>query len=228
MKLSDFEWEDGYVIPETTRAATADPWDGLIKVGRPVILDAAKVYRASKQRDPLMGLLVDESDFYYVRLPLSFRPVEDVHFTLVSVAFELGGSKDGAEAWSMEPQKIEEEVKVGVEAKIEAGLKFVPTELSSSIGSSEEYIVYQPQIESFNLGRHDPAWEFRPTKGRSLSGNQLLHLVIRQPRRTVSHCTVSISGDAEDRRGIFSFLWRPSRKTETEPFSFTCPDKQAN
>jgi hypothetical protein len=227
MNLSQVEWEDGYVVPETTRAATAEPWHGLIRVGRPVILDAVKVYRASKQRDPLMGLLVGESDFYYVRLPVSFRPLEDVHLTLVSVAVDLEGSGNGAEAWSMEPQKIEEELKVGLEAKIEAGLKFTPTELSSSIGSSEEYIVYQPLIESFNLGRHDPAWEFRPTKGRTLSGNQLLHLVVRQPRRTTSQCSVTVNGDAEDRRGIFSFLWRPMRKAEGKPFSFTCPNEPA-
>src|SRR6266478_3775021 len=114
MNLSQVEWEDGYLLPETTRAATAEPWQGLIKVGRPVIFDAVKLYRASKQSDPLMGLLVGESDFYYVRLPLSFRPVEDVELTLVSVAFDLEGSGNGADAWSMEPQKIEEEIKVGL------------------------------------------------------------------------------------------------------------------
>ena len=113
MNLSSMEWEDGYLLPETTRSASAQPWQGLIRVGRPVVLDAVKFYRASKQRNPLMGLLVGESDFYYVRLPLSFRPVEDVQLTLVSVALELQGAGNRAEAWSMEPQKVEEEVKVG-------------------------------------------------------------------------------------------------------------------
>lgn len=223
MNLASVEWEDGALVSETTRSVGTQPLQGLIKVGRPVILDAVKYHRASKQRDALMELLVGESDFYYVRLPLSFRPVEDVQLTLVSVALTLQGAGNGAEAWSMEPQKVLDEVKVGLEAKVDAGLKFAPAELSSSIGSSEEYIVYQPVIEAFNLGRPDPAWEFRPTKSRPLSGSQVLHLIIRQPRRTASQCQVTITGDAEDGRNFFSFLWRPVRPAEGEQFSFTCP-----
>ena len=221
MNLKDIAWTDLVLQPEVLRGDSLDePLDNLIQLGNPFVLDAVEFYKKSKQADAAMKLLYKGSDFYYVRFPLSFRPTDKLTLNLVSVEIALQG-EENAEAWSMQPQKIEQEIKVETDAKIDSKLGISPIELSGAIGSSKEYIIYQPVIEAFNLGRNDPAWEFRPAKGRSLSGIQILHLVIRQNKNSTSMGKISIRGDAKDRRGMFGF-WGRNKKTDEDIISFSC------
>jgi hypothetical protein len=222
MNLKEIEWNDLALQPDAIRGDGSDkPLENLIQVGNPFVLNALEFYKKSKQVDAAMSLLYKENDFYYVRFPLSFRPTDKLSLDLVSVEITLQGAEE-IEAYSMEPQKVEEETKIGVDAKIDSKLGISPVELSSSIGSSEEYITYQPVIEAFNLGTKTPVWEFRPTRGRSLSGIQILHLVIRQSKKSISQGIISVTGDARDKRGIFSF-WGKYKKSNEDAVNFYCP-----
>ena len=67
-----------------------------------------------------------------------------------------------------------------------------------------DFVIYQPVITAFNEGAARPAWEFRPARGITLRGIQMLYLTVRV-RDDVERCEASVTLTADVvQRGI---LW---------------------
>ena len=161
------------------------------------------------------------SDFHYVRLPVSIRPRDPWTLRHLAVEIQLQSSIGEAVAWSMAPEKVVSEVKTKVNASLGSTFKLAPLEVSAKSEASDEYVTYQPNITAFNLGASDPAWEFWPTRGNALSGIQLLHLVVRQPRQAKSRGSVVLRAELAEKWRLLKLFGRVDR-AEGVPLTFEC------
>lgn len=215
--MSDFMWHDlDLAVEEVHRADAPERLKGVLAFGEPVVYDSATLAKAAgKELDPELRLLSDQHRFTYVRLALTIRPQENLLVRFVSLDLTLDG---GALCWSMEPMKVEQELKSKTEASISSKLKVKLAEVGAEVGAgtkeSAEYVVYQPVIEAFNVQRADPAWELRAAAGKQLSGIQLFHMVIQASKLAQCHAFVSIR--AEIMRQGFLFSYRARRSDQRE------------
>jgi hypothetical protein len=214
MSLTNVEWTELKLEPDDTafrsgHAATK----GVIAFGTPVTFDAlALTKQANAEPDAEIQLMAREFSFTYVRLALSIRPGDDYTVRFVSMDLDLG--PDGV-CWSMEPLKVEQQIKSRTESKVSSGLKLKLASLGSEIKDSDEFVVYQPTIEAFNLMRPDPAWELRAAPGRALSGTLLFHMIIRLPKRSSSVARISMRADVSQRGMLWNYrVRRPDNSEE--------------
>ena len=208
MKLSNVAWQElDLAIEERHRADTPEQLKGVLAFGEPVVHDSmALAAAAGEQADAELRLLTDQHRFTYVRLALTIRPQENLLVRFVSLDLMLDC---GALCWSMEPMKVEQELKSKTEVGISSKLKVKLAEIGANTKESAEYVVYQPVIEAFNLQRSDPAWELRAVAGKQLSGIQLFHMVIQAPKR--AQCRALVTMRAEIMRQGFLFSYRARR-----------------
>jgi len=217
MNLPDMVWHDldlDLAADERHRAPAdlAGKLKGVLAFGEPVVHDCAALAKAGGEKlDPELRLLSDRHRFTYIRLALTIRPQEDLLVRFVSLDLALDG---GALCWSMEPMKVEQELKSKIEASVSSKLKLKLAEVGGSTKESAEYVVYQPVIEAFNLQRADPAWELRATTGKQLSGIQLFHMVVQASKSAQCHASVSVRADI--RRQGFLFTYRARRSDQRE------------
>jgi hypothetical protein len=213
MTLRDIEWTDLTLTPESTvrrgtpltQNGAADAIAGVLAVGKPFIVDAFALAQESGQpAEPEMRLLASTHAFPYIRLALSIRPGDTYDVRFVGLDIALESQDDEAICWSMQPMRVDQEIKTRAESKVSSKLKLEIAELGAALTERDEYVVYQPTVEAFNLERADPAWELRPAPGRRLSGIQLLHLIVRMPQATKATARVTLRADIS-RQG---FLWR--------------------
>ena len=204
MSLSGIEWQElDLAIDDRQRADAPETLKGVLAFGQPVIHDCFALAKAAKEKpDPEMKLLSDQHRFTYLRLALTIRPRENLAVRFVSLDVTLEGN---ALCWSMEPMKVEQEVKSKTEAKISSKLKIKLAEVGAEEKDSAEYVIYQPEVEAFNLMRADPSWELRPTAGKHLSGVQLFHMVVQVPNLAECRGRVSLRADIKRQGFIFSY-----------------------
>jgi hypothetical protein len=217
MSISGIEWgELDLAIDDRQRADAPEKLKGVLAFGQPVIHDCLALAKATKEKpDPEMKFLSDQNRFTYMRLALTIRPQENLDVRFVSLDVTLEGD---ALCWSMEPMKVEQELKSKTEAKISSKLKVKLADVGAEVGGEEkdsaEYVIYQPVVEAFNLMRGDPGWELRPTAGRHLSGVQLFHMVVQVPK--LAECRGRVSLRADIKRQGFIFNYHARRPDATE------------
>jgi hypothetical protein len=210
LKLSEIEWVDLVLEPDLTRTRAEEnkahaELSGVLAVGKPIVLDAVERARAANQDlDADLTLLLDRYQFSYVRFPLTIRPgtQHDVRFLAFDVELTAEGNEKPV-CWSLEPMKVTQEIKVTTGSKMSAKLKPELVEIGADLSRGEEVIHYQPLVTAFGIGLTTPAWELAATRGRQLLGVQILHMVVKAPKRVASTATVEIKADIF-RRG---FLW---------------------
>ena len=197
MKLSEIEWTDVELEPQKVRSQKLEKLSGIISVSsRSFVFDAVKFAQAKQTSlEPEIKLLLDKNVFSYIRLPVSIRPRGGYDIRFVSVELDLISENDQAICWSMEPSRIEQEVKLKTESELSGGLKLEALDLSAKGNISDEFVVYQPNIIAYNIGRVDPVWEFTPTEGRELNGIYILHMVVLVPKNTLAAGKVVIKAD---------------------------------
>lgn len=218
-------WTELQLVPDTVRQSGQMPLTGIISVGQPLIIDAVRYMEADPARvmDASIKLLKDTEAFTYLRLPVSIRSGEKLEIRFLSVDIKLKSSSDRAVCWSMEPVQVEDELKLTTKASLTGGLKLQGVEIGPSASTEREYIVYQPRVEAFGIGEPNPAWEFRPTKGRKLNGIQLLHMVVRRPGRIPATGEVIIKADIFERGVLWNYRARDREKGDVV-MSFTLED----
>jgi hypothetical protein len=219
MNLEEIEWTDLDFQPaETLKGGPPEDWSDLqLRLGHPVVVDARKYFKDAEERDPAIELLKSESDFYYVRYPISVKPTERWGIALLGVKVELENPMGAAEAWSMMPERVDDEEKISVSAKLSPSLKINKTEVSiGSLQAGSEIVVYQPRIYAYNLGTSNPTWEFTPTRGHQVRGIQLLHMVVRQPRKSTTNSNIQVSIELRRSSFVMRLLGLPRGRTEDQ------------
>lgn len=194
MSLSDIAWQElDLAIDGRQRADAPEKLKGVLAFGGPVVHDCLALAKANNQKpDAEMKLLSDRHRFTYLRLALTIRPQKDLIVRFVSLDLALDGN---ALCWSMEPMKVEQEIKSKAEVSLSTKFKIKIAEIGGQEKESAEYVVYQPVIEAFNLQRADPAWELRAAPGKQLSGVQLFHMVVQSPKVGKSQARVTLRAD---------------------------------
>jgi hypothetical protein len=226
MRLDELQWSEVQLVPaEKLLGNTEEDWsDTEMKVANPVVLDAVAYNHAAGTADPAMDLLKDAHDFYYVRTPLSIRPSSRWRVRLLTVKFSLTNKSGNVEAWSMAPQKIEFERKVSTSAKFSPSLKISEVELSvGELAGGQDHVAYIPVVEAYDLGSATPMWEFTPNADRELRGVQLLHLVVRQPKESISRGQIQLGVELERSGGVLRRLLAQESAALVKKLSFACP-----
>jgi hypothetical protein len=214
MNLSDIAWQElDLAIEDRQRADAPEKLKGVLAFGEPVVHDCLALAKAAGQKpDAEMKLLSDQHRFTYLRLALTIRPQENLLVRFVSLDLVLGGN---ALCWSMEPMKIEQELKSKAEVSFSTKFKIKLAEFGGQTKESAEYVVYQPEIEAFNLQRSDPAWELRATVGKQLSGVQLFHIVVQAPKVGECQARVTLRADIIRKGFLLSYsARRPDRRED--------------
>jgi hypothetical protein len=168
----------------------------MIRIGEPIVYDAVSLARISEQSfAPEVEILCRDFTFSLIRLPLTIRPTEATAVRFLAVEIDLSIAGSGATCWSLDPEQVDDEVKVSTNVSFNSKLAVKLAEIGLTDEENREYIVRQPRIASFNVGLADPAWEFKPTRGTQLKGVQLLHVIVKAPAGQAWRGTASIRAD---------------------------------
>jgi hypothetical protein len=205
VRLEEIPGEDLDLLPTETMLGTPLPeLCGIVRIGDIVTLDAMQISAGDGEAlDPELRVLAKSNRFVLARIPLSIRPGKDtsVRFLAVEISLEaMGGS--AVSCWSMDPERVDHEVRVSTTFGLSTKLKPQLLELGAERSRSAEFIVRQPVIVAFGVGLADVAWEFSPRSGSRLQGVQLLHLVIKAPLHAACKGVVEIRADVVVRQVI--------------------------
>lgn len=216
MRLADIDWTELTLVPENVvRDAVQDDVSGVVSLGKPFVVDAAALARtAHKELDPEIRLLASTHAFPYVRFAVSIRPGDKHDVRFVGLDVELESPSSEAICWSMQPVRVDQEIKARTESKLSSKLKLEVAEIGSNASASGEYVIYQPVVEAFNLSQPNPGWELRSAEGRKLSGIQILHMVVRLPKKTAAIAHVSLRADISRRGFLWSYRARRANQSE--------------
>jgi len=150
-----------------------------------------------KRKDALSPFIMaqaNQADFWLIHWACSFRPASGCEFVRASVEVRLEtdapAAPAGAIAIDMFPREIETPITLKRSLGLSPELKFSFAEVVNAeaslaeIGSSTEYIHYEPEITTFALGEPTPGWDFNKTKARPIRGSRDLFLLVKKPRAT--------------------------------------------
>lgn len=169
-------------------------FDNIFRVGEVLTFDATRLAEgAGEEVDPQVRQLIDQNTFKLIRLPLNIRPNPKTSVRFLAVEITL--DQPGTTCWSLDPERVEEELKVTSSLKLSGSLKPKIVEISASHESSTEFIVRTPRIMGFGIGLSEFAWEFTPTPGHPLSGVQMLHSVVKSSLGSSTNGYVRIRAD---------------------------------
>jgi len=131
--------------------------------------------------------LVEDDDFYLVRLRFTFRPTKG-KLEIASARFgvELLG-EGNLRAEALHPDTVEDEVAGRRRFTLAPSLKFA--EVGVSAGEAEfgfEYTSLEPRVVGMPEPANFPSWDFSPTKSHALYGGRRMHLLVRVDRGTPS------------------------------------------
>jgi hypothetical protein len=156
----------------------------LVSIGIPDVWKLQDLY--PKQKIPRsISVKLEESDFYFVRLACSFRPIHQ-EIAIENATFCLLFQYTDGElpiAYDMHPLLIEKEDKKNVRFSLNPTLKFV--QLETSLGEIEfgfEYNELTPLISATGVMEPNPAWEYKEAAGHILQGSKLMHLLMKVPK----------------------------------------------
>jgi hypothetical protein len=136
----------------------------------------------------------DRYDFHYAVLTCSFLPDNDCRFDWGRFGVELSARSITGEPLATEPtalylfpKEVNSEIKYKREVKTTPELKLslfdvVEAGVGAQISSSKEFVIYEPQIFGFGIGKPTIAWNFSKTKGKGILGDKLLLVVIKAPK----------------------------------------------
>lgn len=195
MNINDIKWVDTVLVPLTTLGEQNKSISGVISVGEPFACNAVKLANiGGPTLDPEIQLMLDKFLFVYVRIPISIRGKEfDVRF--VGLDIDLGAEANQINCWSMQPLRVEQEIKVKTTSGINSKIDLKLIGIGGQESASGEVVVYQPTITAFGIGEAVPGWEFTPTEGRELNGVQLLHLVVKMRKGLHSKAKIKMKAD---------------------------------
>lgn len=205
MKLNEIEWFNYSLEASVTRSDVEKKLENLISLGKPFVTDAIQMSKLeNKNIDPELVLKSQTNNYYYLKLPLNIRPQNyDIRF--ISLDINLRSENDEAVCWSIEPQRVDKEIKVKTDVGFSTKLGLKGFEIGTKDSIGEEYVHYQPVIEAFGLGETNSAWEMRSVKGKNLSGIMLFHMIIEVVKGKTGIAQVQVKADVFSKNMLWSY-----------------------
>jgi hypothetical protein len=179
-----------------------------IGIGQPQWWNLAELMQESGKSLPAeIKLLLDEADFYLVRLACSFRPTRASQVEWARFTAYLRPKLAGADpiAYDIYPREIQDEAKTDVKVSISPSLKLVD-KIEASLGGVEFAIQYQkiePAIIGTGVLESNPGWDFSRTNKYPVVGAKFLHLVVKRPRSAEAvRATFDLQAQVKTHEGI--------------------------
>lgn len=198
---------DGTPMGEPMTLEAAFP--GLISAGRPLVLDAiALAIESGVEPSPTVATRSQNNDFTYVFMPISIRHSDSTKVRRLVYEVTLRSPGRSAIPCSIDPVRVDQEIKVGRTVKITAGIELEPVSLEADYEAEREYSVRRPIITAFGLRAPVFGWDFVP-RGEDLVGLQYLHAIIESPAGMSFVGEVRIEAQIDDNRyGLWNWLAR--------------------
>jgi hypothetical protein len=190
--------------PRTVRGpngdSVTDPLAGAITVGGPVSIGLTPERVAEDAQ--LRAFVEAETQYRYhlVYLAGTFLPAEDEPFKSVRLVVKLF-RKDASMsslplAWSMQPERLEDQVETSSKATLGADLKIL--NLGLERGSSRT--LRNVSLQALHLLESNPTWVLERTKSGDISGCQRFVLVVRSHVEAPAAGRVEIHADVDRKR----------------------------
>src|SRR5438552_3939767 len=105
----EIDWKPVNLVPrDTVLGETPEVFSRMLALGRPNVFDAVEhAHAIGAELDPEIGLELETSSFFVVRLPLSIRPDDDATFRTIMVNIKIESPGDRAVCWSLSPVKVD-------------------------------------------------------------------------------------------------------------------------
>lgn len=173
--------------PRVERGGTPAPWlPARMSIGGPlaVPLDADRVtgdddLRTFIQRE-------ETADFFLVHLAATFVPDPDEPFERAWLTVRLQRRDDVTEpmpiAWSMQPNRISDEVERSRKVSIGPSLKIAGVGVEASAASGSTQVLRDVSLEARHELEANPMWVLERTRSAPIRGVQRFVLVVRSPR----------------------------------------------
>ena len=218
MTIDDIVWHQPVtLLPDPVREGAADarPIEGLISTGQVRVFDAEELAgAAAAQLEPEVRLMQKHFTFWRVTIPLSIRRGAKQRIDFLELGVEWRAERRTAVTWSLDPLKVDQEIKVKTTGKVTAGLKLEALKVGGETANSAEYVQWAPRVQAFGIGEASSGWEFRPVKGNELGGISLLHAIVQVKRDTSCLGVVKIRADIDEIGWLRSYRARKSDDTE--------------
>lgn len=163
----------------------------LISVGEPEVFNLIELLEEKKTEVPAeVKLMLDEYDFYQVRLACTFKPDKGCKFVWsrfgMSLTVHNGVSKAESKAPVVQdifPKEVFKEIKINRNFSIGPKFNYSFFEIGVTSESEQEYIRYEPEIVSFGLLQSNPCWNFTASKAKDfIAGDKELFMILKTPK----------------------------------------------
>jgi hypothetical protein len=180
-----------------------------ISVGIPEVWNLVDLLKEKKCDIPAeVKLMLDECDFYQIRLVCTFKPDKNCKFfwsrfglKLYPVDVHNKSRHKTPVAYNLFPREIYQEVKVNRNFTIGPSFNYSFARIDAKSGRSEEFIRYDPEIISFGLLQSNAGWEFRKSKAKDhIIGDKELFMIIKAPKDVKIEATFEFSAE------VYTFL----------------------
>jgi hypothetical protein len=179
-----------------------------IGIGQPQWWDlAALTHERGEELPSELRLLLDEADFFLVRLACSFRPthaswIESARFTAY---LRPKGGGETPIAFDLHPRDVHDEVARDLKVSISPSLKFKEV-VEASLGAVELGIQYkklEPVVVGTGALQSNPAWDFARTKQQDVRGAKFLHLIVKRAKGSQAvRTTFELQAQVRIRQGL--------------------------
>lgn len=183
-------------------AAVLEPLEGPVSIGGPITVPLTKE-RAADDPD-LQAFFEQDTAHRYdlVHLAGTFAPVDEP-LQRVWIAIELSRPDAGPAplpiAWSMKPERLEDEVTTSAKATLDADAKLLKAGLE--IGSSR--VSKDVSLQALYTMQSNPTWILERTDSAQISGVQRFVLVVRSPVDAPARGRVEVGAVVQRRRLVF-------------------------
>lgn len=166
--------------------------DAYISLGTPTF---AELTPGDGTTDPEVAAFLKgdvRNQYYFVRLACTFHPAGAQRFEKAWLEITLAASDPASDqppiALSMDPQRVagSAERSLGAELGVTLGILSIKGNADDKV--SRDLV----SLEALNELQSDPAWEFKRTAARELTGSQRLAMIVKAKRGTTTLGTVSL------------------------------------
>lgn len=205
-----------------------EPLPGVITVGGPVSIPLTS--DRLKDDSELANFVAADGAYRYdlVHLAATFEPSEDEPLDRAWIQISLSRFDGGAPplpiAWSMKPDRVEDEGSRSTGIKLGGSVKIADVGIEAGVDRSNTHVMRDVRIEALHELQSTPTWVLHRTKGSPIRGNQRFVLVLRTPRQTLAAGVLELGATVHRRRfGILSH--RAVLKDTPQPIRFIIDDR---
>jgi hypothetical protein len=207
-EITDILFE-GEMEPDVLRgkpSIASDAGKPAVALGKPVCLGKFGVnFNMPKGTEALL----EQNDYYLVRLACSFRPPHGGKLTFAALSAYLRptGGDAPVTAFDLFPKQVAESQEREITVGVKPGLNLAQVG-EIELGGIETVVKYsrlEPVIIGIGAGRSDPGWEFSAHEKHPLLGSKFLYLIVEKPPQVEAvRLTLHVTAEVETKQGLFS------------------------